>query len=54
MFNKKLAIVDLSKNKVNIGQTSDSLKKLFLGGESLPSINILKVEEIGQDENSCT
>jgi len=37
MFNKKLAIVDLSKNKVSFEQTPDSLKKLFLGGRGLNS-----------------
>jgi len=49
MFNKKLAIVDLSKNKVNIGQTSDSLKKLFLGGRGLNSYYLYNMIKPGID-----
>ena len=37
MFTKKLGIIDLSKGKVKIQETSDSLRKLFLGGRGLNS-----------------
>jgi len=43
MFNKKLGIIDLSKKKVSIKQTSDSLKKLFLGGRGLNSYYLYKM-----------
>jgi len=43
MFNKKLGIVDLSKKKVSIKQTSNSIKKLFLGGRGLNSYYLYKL-----------
>lgn len=43
MNNKKLAIVDLSKEKINYSKTSDSLKKLFLGGRGLNSYYLYKL-----------
>jgi aldehyde:ferredoxin oxidoreductase len=49
MFNKKLAIIDLSKNKVTIKQTPDSLKKLFLGGRGLNSYYLYKMLKPGID-----
>jgi len=45
MLNKKLGIIDLTKKKVSIKQTPESLKKLFLGGRGLNSYylyNMLK------------
>ncbi|MCK4267043.1 MAG: aldehyde:ferredoxin oxidoreductase, partial [Thermoplasmata archaeon] len=35
MLSKKLGIVDLSKSKVKVTETPDSLKKAFLGGRGL-------------------
>ena len=49
MFNKKLGIIDLSKNKINIKQTPDSLKKLFLGGRGLNSYYLYKMIKPGID-----
>jgi aldehyde:ferredoxin oxidoreductase len=49
MFNKKLAIIDLSKNKVTIKQTPDSLKKLFLGGRGLNTYYLYKMLKPGID-----
>jgi len=49
MFNKKLAIVDLSKNKVSFEQTPDSLKKLFLGGRGLNSYYLYNMIKPGID-----
>lgn len=49
MFNKKLAIIDLSKKKVNIRQTPISLKKLFLGGRGLNSYYLYKMIKPGID-----
>ena len=49
MFNKKLAIIDLSKSKVTIKQTPDSLKKLFLGGRGLNSYYLYKMIKPGID-----
>ena len=43
MFNKKLGIIDLSKKKVSIKQTPDTLKKLFLGGRGLNSYYLYKM-----------
>jgi aldehyde:ferredoxin oxidoreductase len=43
MFSKKLGIIDLSKKKVTIKQTPDSLKKLFLGGRGLNSYYLYKM-----------
>jgi len=43
MFNKKLGIIDLSKKKVSIKQTSVTLKKLFLGGRGLNSFYLYKM-----------
>ena len=47
MFNKKLGIIDLSKNKITIKQTPDSLKKLFLGGRGLNSYYLYKMIKPG-------
>jgi aldehyde:ferredoxin oxidoreductase len=35
MFNRKLAIIDLSKEKVSVQDVPDSLKKLLLGGRGM-------------------
>jgi len=43
MLNKKLGIIDLSKEKVSIKQTPDSLKKLFLGGRGLNNYYLYKM-----------
>jgi aldehyde:ferredoxin oxidoreductase len=43
MFNKKIAIVDLSKKKVSVKQTPNSLKKHFLGGRGLNSYYLYKM-----------
>jgi aldehyde:ferredoxin oxidoreductase len=43
MFDKKLAIVDLSKKKINITESPKSLKKLFLGGRGLNSYYLYKL-----------
>ena len=37
MFNGKLGIIDLSKKKITLKQTPESLKKLFFGGRGLNS-----------------
>ncbi len=47
MFNKKLAIVDLSKKKISIKQTPDNIKKLFLGGRGLNSYYLYKMIKPG-------
>ncbi|KYK24715.1 aldehyde:ferredoxin oxidoreductase [Thermoplasmatales archaeon SG8-52-4] len=49
MFNKKLGIIDLSKNKITIKQTPDSLRKLFLGGRGLNSYYLYKMIKPGID-----
>jgi aldehyde:ferredoxin oxidoreductase len=49
MFKGKLAIIDLSKNKVNVKQTPNSLKKLFLGGRGLNSYYLYKMIKPGTD-----
>ena len=49
MFNKKLAIVDLSKNKVSFQQTPTLLKKSFLGGRGLNSYYLYNMIEPGID-----
>jgi len=49
MFHKKLAIIDLSKNKVVIKQTPESLKRLFLGGRGLNSYYLHKMIKPGID-----
>ncbi len=49
MFNKKLGIVDLSRKKISIQQTPDSLKKLFLGGRGLNSYYLYKMIKSGVD-----
>jgi len=49
MFNKKLAIIDLTKEKVTIKKTSDSLKKNFLGGRGLNSYYLYKMIKPGID-----
>jgi aldehyde:ferredoxin oxidoreductase len=49
LFNKKLAIVDLSKKKVTVKQTPDSLKKFFLGGRGLNSYYLYKMIKPGTD-----
>jgi aldehyde:ferredoxin oxidoreductase len=49
MFNKKLGIIDLSKNKITIKQTPESLKRLFLGGRGLNSYYLYKMIKPGID-----
>ena len=49
MFNKKLAIVDLSKNKVSFEKTPNTLKKLFLGGRGLNSYYLYNMIKPGID-----
>jgi aldehyde:ferredoxin oxidoreductase len=49
MFNRKLGIIDLSKKKVIIKKTPDSLKKLFLGGRGLNSYYLYKMIKTGID-----
>ncbi len=43
MLTRKLGIIDLSKGKVKITETSDSLKKAFLGGRGLNSHYLYKM-----------
>ena len=43
MNGKNIAYVDLSKEKINYEKTSDSLKKLFLGGRGLNSYYLYKM-----------
>jgi len=49
MKNKKLAIIDLSKKKITIKQTPDSLKKKFLGGRGLNSYYLYNMIDPGID-----
>ncbi|UCB58468.1 MAG: aldehyde ferredoxin oxidoreductase family protein [Thermoplasmatales archaeon] len=49
MNNKKLAIVDLSKNKITIKQTPESLKKMLLGGRGLNSYYLNNMIKPGID-----
>jgi aldehyde:ferredoxin oxidoreductase len=49
MFKGKLGIIDLSKEKVTIKQTPDSLKKLFLGGRGLNSYYLYNMIKPGID-----
>jgi aldehyde:ferredoxin oxidoreductase len=49
MFDKKLAIIDLSKDKVIIQQTPNSLKKQFFGGRGLNSYYLYKMIKPGID-----
>ena len=49
MLNSKLAIVDLSRKKVDIKQIPNSLKKLFLGGRGLNSYYLYKMIKPGID-----
>jgi aldehyde:ferredoxin oxidoreductase len=49
MLDKKLGIIDLSKKKISIKQTPDSLKKLFLGGRGLNSYYLYKMIKPGID-----
>jgi aldehyde:ferredoxin oxidoreductase len=49
MRRKKLAIIDLSKRKITIKQTPDSLKKKFLGGRGLNSYYLYNMIEPGID-----
>jgi len=49
MKRKKLAIIDLSKRKITIKQTPDSLKKKFLGGRGLNSYYLYNMIEPGID-----
>jgi len=49
MFKGKLGIIDLSKKKVTIKQTPDSLKKLFLGGRGLNSYYLYNMIKPGID-----
>jgi len=52
MFNGKLGVIDLSKNKVTIKQTSESLKKKFFGGRGLNSYYLYKLIKPGIDSFS--
>ena len=49
MKNKKLAIIDLSKRKITIKHTPDSLKKKFLGGRGLNSYYLYNMIKPGID-----
>jgi aldehyde:ferredoxin oxidoreductase len=49
MFNKKLGLIDLSKGKVKISETSQSLKRSFLGGRGLNSHYLHKMIKPGID-----
>jgi aldehyde:ferredoxin oxidoreductase len=49
MKTKKLAIIDLSKRKITIKQTPDSLKKKFLGGRGLNSYYLYNMIKPGID-----
>jgi aldehyde:ferredoxin oxidoreductase len=49
MFNRKLGIIDLSKKKISIKQTPNSLKKLFLGGRGINSYYLYKMIKPGID-----
>jgi len=49
MFHKKLAIVDLSREKVNITQTPESLTRKYLGGRGLNGYYLLKMLKPGID-----
>ncbi|UCF11664.1 MAG: aldehyde ferredoxin oxidoreductase family protein [Thermoplasmatales archaeon] len=49
MLNRKLGIINLSKKKVIIKKTPDSLKKLFLGGRGLNSYYLYKMIKTGID-----
>ena len=53
MLNKKLGIIDLSKKKVTIKQTNNSLKKLFLGGRGLNSYYLYKMIKPNTDPLSA-
>ena len=52
MKNKKLAIVDLTKEKIIITETPDSLKKKFLGGRGLNSYYLYNMIQPGIDSLS--
>jgi aldehyde:ferredoxin oxidoreductase len=52
MFKGKLGIIDLSKNKITIKQTPDSLKKLFFGGRGLNSYYLYNMIKPGIDSLS--
>jgi len=52
MLNRKLGIIDLSRKKVDIKQTPNSLKKLFLGGRGLNSYYLYKMIKPGIDPYS--
>ncbi len=49
MLNGKLGIIDLSKRKINIEKTPDSLTKLYLGGRGLNSYYLYKMIKPGID-----
>jgi aldehyde:ferredoxin oxidoreductase len=49
MLDKKLGIIDLSKKKITIKQTPNSLKKLFLGGRGLNSYYLNKMIKSNTD-----
>ena len=49
MFDQKLGIIDLSRGKVKITQTPDSLKRLFLGGRGLNIYYLYKMVKPGID-----
>ena len=49
MIQKTLAIVDLSRKRVNITQTSETLQKAFLGGRGLNSYYLHKMIKPGID-----
>jgi aldehyde:ferredoxin oxidoreductase len=45
MFNRKLGVVDLSKGKVKVSETLDTLRKAFLGGRGLNSHYLYRMIE---------
>jgi len=49
MLNGKLGIIDLSKRKISIEKTPDSLTKLYLGGRGLNSYYLYKMIKPGID-----
>lgn len=49
MSQKRLGIIDLSRNKVTITQTPDSLKRAFLGGRGLNSYYLYNMLKPGID-----
>ena len=49
MFNRKLGIIDFSKNKVTVTETPKNLMKHFLGGRGLNSYYLHKMLKKGID-----